>query len=72
MLKGHAGRKLGDADFAEQRVSLPGAVVGVVVVNDGREAGDAVAGGEMRDGWADRDDDAGDVGAEDGGVGEDE
>ena len=66
LFKGHAGRELGGA---EQRVGLPGAVVSVVVVNDGGEAGDAVAGGEVRDGWAEGDDDAG---AEDGGVGGDE
>ena len=72
LLKGHAGRELGGADFAEQRVGLPGAVVGVVVVNDGGEAGDAVAGCEVCDGWTDGEDDAGDVGAKDGGVGGDE
>ena len=72
LLKGHAGGELRGADFAEQRIGLPGAVVGVVVKNDCGEADDAVTRGEVRDGWTDGDNDAGDVGAEDGGVGGDE
>lgn len=53
MLKAHAGREFGGTDLAEEGVGVPGAVVGIVVVDDGGETRGAVARGKMGNGGAD-------------------
>ena len=58
----------GGGVLVQERVFLEGAVVGVVVGDDAREAGDSVALLELGDALTDGFDSASDVAAEDGGV----